>query len=59
MSVHDLYLLNRKPYTPSARSTTATGFVPDPIINKKREFVPIVLKQIGGTTRTRTETLTG
>jgi hypothetical protein len=47
MSVHDLYLRKRTPYTSPVRSTTATEFIPDPILSKKQEFVPMIIKQIG------------
>ena len=45
----------KKPYTSSLRSTTATEFVPDFIINAKREFKPMVIKQIGRSTGTQTQ----
>lgn len=54
MSFHDLYLHNRKPYSPTLYSTTAREFVPDPIFNKKKEFVPLELEQIGRSTGIRT-----
>ena len=47
MAVQDLYSHNRKPYTSTLRSTTATEFIPDPILSKKREFVPMEIKEIG------------
>jgi len=54
MSVQDLYMRKRTPYTSPTRSTTATEFVPDPIRSKKKEFVPMVIEQIGRSTGTRT-----
>jgi hypothetical protein len=47
MSVQALYLHKQSPYTSPTRSTTATEFVPDKLLSRKHEFIPMVIKQIG------------